>query len=330
MRLSQNDLKSLQVFRAVVEYGGFTGAQAALDIGQPAVSFHIKALEDRVGFRLCNRGRGGFSLTERGQIVYERSKGLFSSLSDFESVLGELRHTITGTLRLGVVDNTITNKEMPIHDLVHEFLRQAPRAQIEITVSLPEQLMAEIGNGGLDIAIVPEVRQAKGLNSTRFYDEAHSLFAAEGHPILKADPLSRAVVEEQAFAVRSYGNSRELVHFPKAQVHAKASTMEALAMFVLSGHFIGYLPDHYAGLWVRQGRLRALLPEETAIVSPFFIVTQMRERRSLLLRTFLRILVSASWARTHEAGSSTERHQRPRRQTADDGGTVQDEEAGGN
>lgn len=299
MRLSQNDIKSLQVFRAVVEFGGFSGAQAALDIGQPAVSFHVKALEDRVGFRLCNRGRGGFSLTERGQIVYDQSKALFSSLSQFESVLGELRHQVTGTLRFGVVDNTITNPEMPIHDVVHEFLRLAPRARMELTVSLPEQLLAEIGNGGLDIAIIPETRPAKGLNFTRFYDEAHSLFAAERHPLWHGGEPTLAAIEEQAFVVRSYGNSRELQHFARAQAKATASTMEAQAMFILSGHYIGYLPDHYARLWVEKRRLRAISPGTTGIVSPFFIVTRVQERRSLLLRTFLRHLVSASWARAH-------------------------------
>lgn len=301
MRLSSIDIKSLAVFRAVVEHGGFMGAQAALNLGQPAVSFHIKALEERVGFRLCHRGRGGFALTERGEMVYEHSKTLFSALSDYESVLGELRHTISGTLKLGLVDNTISDPGLPMHQVVGKFLQQAPQARLEITVAVPEQLLTEIGNGGLDIAIIPDTRRYKGLNFSLFYEERHSLYAARGHPVWKTEPLDQAAVQKHAFVVRPYANMRELQHFPSAPVKATASNIEAQAMFVLSGHFLGYLPDHFARAWVERGELRAVLPEAAALSSPFFIVTRERERRPLLLRTFIRELVSGSWARAHGA-----------------------------
>ena len=73
MQVSNSDLTSLAVFRSVVEHRGFLGAQVALGLSQSAVSFHIKGLEQRLGFRLCRRGRSGFELTDRGAIVYDQS-----------------------------------------------------------------------------------------------------------------------------------------------------------------------------------------------------------------------------------------------------------------
>ena len=73
MQTSNPDLTSLTVFRAVVEHRGFLGAQVALGLSQSAVSFHLNALEQRIGFRLCQRGRSGFQLTDRGSFVYEDS-----------------------------------------------------------------------------------------------------------------------------------------------------------------------------------------------------------------------------------------------------------------
>ncbi|MCG6114002.1 MAG: LysR substrate-binding domain-containing protein [Mesorhizobium sp.] len=298
-RVFSTDLKSLAVFRAVVEHGGFMGAQAALDLGQPAVSFHIKALEERVGFRLCHRGRAGFTLTEKGEMVYEHSKTLFAALSDYESILGELRHTITGTLRLGLVNNTISDPGLPMHEVVRAFMQQAPQAQLEITIAVPEQLVTEIGNGGLDIAIIPETRRYKGLKFSLFYEERDSLYAAPTHPIWKSGTIDRATVEKHAFVVWPYANLRELQHFPAAPVKATASNIEAQAMFVLSGHFLGYLPDHLAQAWVDRNQLQTVLADTAGLASPFFIVTRERERRPLLLRTFIRELVSGSWARAH-------------------------------
>jgi DNA-binding transcriptional LysR family regulator len=40
-------------------------------------------------------------------------------------------------------------------------------------------------------------------------------------------------------------------------------------MLILSGGFLGYLPEHYAEAWVRQGRMRALAPSRFGYVAPF-------------------------------------------------------------
>ena len=306
MRWSPSDLKSLQVFRAVVEHEGFLGAQAALNIGQPVVSFHVKALEERVGFRLCQRGRGGFALTERGALLYERSKNLFSALSKFEGELGELRLTIAGTLRLGIVDNTITDPGLPLPNVIHDFLRKAPQAHLEISVGTPEQLVTEIGSGGIDLAVLPETQRFKELHFSRFYEEVHSLYCSRRHPLARPSKgAGRDAVEQHAFVVRPYANLRDLQHFSSAKVGATASNMEAQAMFILSGHFVGYLPDHYARRWVEEGQLVPLLQETTSIASPFYVVTRQSACSSLLLRSFIQELVSGSSTGLHLQGAHT-------------------------
>jgi LysR family transcriptional regulator, transcriptional activator for bauABCD operon len=293
MRLSPSDIKALIVFRAIVEHGGFLGAQVAIGTSQSALSFHMKALEERIGYRLCRRGRGGFDLTDRGAIVYERSKALFAAISAFESEVGELGARVSGTLRLGLADNTITDPRLPIRDVLHDFLRKSDRAQLKITIGEPEQIITEVGNGGIEIGLVPETQRYKGLNFTRFHEEVHSLYCGRRHPLFAEEP-SRITVEavrSHPFVIRPYAGSRELRHYRGAPVGAHASNMEAQAMFVLSGHFLGYLPDHYAGQWVESGELRPLLARKTRIRSPFFIVTRVMDRRPLLMRAFLSDLV---------------------------------------
>lgn len=293
LRLSPSDLKAMTVFRAVVDHRGFLGAQLALGLSQSAVSFHIKLLEDRLGYRLCRRGRAGFSLTDRGAIVYERSKALYAALSAFESELGELRAKVTGTLRIGIVDNTITDPGLPLRHVIDDFLRKADLAQLHISVGEPEHLISEVGNGGVDIALVPETNRHKGLNFTRFYTERHSLYCSRGHPLLARPEaeITGEAIRRHRFVVRPYAQLQELQHFAGAPIGARASNMEAQAMFILSGHFLGYLPDHYAARWVESGELRPLLAETTGILSPFFIVTRVMARRPLLMRAFLSDLV---------------------------------------
>lgn len=156
MQTSNSDLTSLTVFRTVVEHRGFLGAQVALGLSQSAVSFHIKAIEQRLGFRLCRRGRSGFELTDRGAVVYEQSKILFLGIGAFENVVAGLKHKFAGALRLGLVDNTVTDPDMPIHRIIASLHRKAPEVMIKIEIKPPELLISELGNGSIDVAIVPE------------------------------------------------------------------------------------------------------------------------------------------------------------------------------
>lgn len=292
MQLAQSDLRSLTAFRAVVEHKSFLGAQIALGLSQSAVSFHIKALEERLGFTLCRRGRSGFELTDRGALVHERSKVLFLALNAFESDIGALKNRITGTLRLGLVDNTITDREMPIHRVIARISEKAPEARVDLLIDAPDALLSEISNGGLDIAILPETQPYQGLQISRFREEAHSLYCGKGHPLfaVEEDELSVARIEAFDFVVRPYANMKELHYFPKARARATASNMEAQAMFVMSGHYLGYLPDHFAEERVQKGIFRPLLAETTGIQSTFVIATRSAEKPSTIIDFFVREL----------------------------------------
>jgi len=73
MRLSGTDFRLLKVFDAVVRHGGFAAAQTELNVGLSTISNHITALEQRLGFSLCQRGRGGFKLERVAPIPIQDS-----------------------------------------------------------------------------------------------------------------------------------------------------------------------------------------------------------------------------------------------------------------
>ena len=73
--VSDLDLRLLRVFLAIVDAGGVSAAQASLGVGQSTLSSQLSTLETRLGFSLCERGRGGFRLIVqrmRGRKVFRR------------------------------------------------------------------------------------------------------------------------------------------------------------------------------------------------------------------------------------------------------------------
>ena len=301
MQVSNSDLTSLAVFRSVVEHRGFLGAQVALGLSQSAVSFHIKGLEQRLGFRPCRRGRSGFELTDRGAIVYDQSKLLFLGLGAFENAVGRLRNRLTGTLRLGLVDNTVTDPDMPIYRVIAAVSRKAPEVTVKIEIKSPELLISELGNGGIDVAIVPETQTYPGLRFSPLREEPQSLYCGSSHALFgtassKIDPKT---VEQHPFAVRPYAKGFELQHVPGAVAKIAVSSMEAQAMLVLSGLYLSYLPEHYAEAWVRTGEMRSLSPRIPRIFSKFFLATRAEKRSSSILDLFIQELISLGSENSH-------------------------------
>ena len=72
-QLHEVDLRLLRVFDAVVRCGGLSAAQAELNVGQSTISMQIGQLEVRLGAKLCERGRGGFRLTDQGRAIHDAS-----------------------------------------------------------------------------------------------------------------------------------------------------------------------------------------------------------------------------------------------------------------
>jgi DNA-binding transcriptional LysR family regulator len=67
--------------------------------------------------------------------------------------------------------------------------------------------------------------------------------------------------------------------------------MEAQAILILSGAYLGYLPEHYAAGWQAQGFVRSLLPEQLAYEALFALVTRRGSTPVAVVRQFVEDLV---------------------------------------
>lgn len=258
--MATHSMKHMLTFCTVVENAGFVGAQSALGMSQPAISTHIKDFEIRLGFQLCYRGRSGFRLTEKGQITYQRCREMLNSISDFEADLGELRNTLTGTLRVGLIDNTVTNQEFPIPEAIHRFYSRKNDVSIKLTVQSPEELERELLNGNIHLAIGMFQNRHNSLSYRHLYTEKHGFYCGRKHPLfdLPDEEVSLARVKQHPISTRAYLQHADLKDFQKSRSIASVSNMEAQAILITSGSFIGFLPSHYAAQWVQSGEMRAI------------------------------------------------------------------------
>src|SRR6266540_1781284 len=95
------NLFRLRLFVTVVERGGYSAAAAALDVSQPSVSFHIRALERLLGAPLVvYRGRRA-QPTPEGEELYRTAKAMLRDGDNLVLAIGQIRDGQRGRLLLG-------------------------------------------------------------------------------------------------------------------------------------------------------------------------------------------------------------------------------------
>lgn len=291
MKTAGTDLTLLRVFDAVVRHGGFAAAQAELNISPSTISNHIRALEDRLGVKLCRRGREGFDLTEQGAVVIEAARRLFQALDDFALEVGDLGQRLVGQLKIGVVDYIATDPKMQLSAAIARFKSQPNSVTFDITEDTPQALQQKVRSGERHFGIGSFPHKAPGLHYEPLYVETHSLYCSDSHPLFAAPPekLTLRAVLDQPIVSRGYWREEFVRNLGFENIGAVVYQIEPQLILVLSGQYLGFLPDHSAQRWVEAGKLRAISPNSIRYRCSFDLVTRRGEKPSRLTSTFLRL-----------------------------------------
>jgi DNA-binding transcriptional LysR family regulator len=296
-QVSDFDIRLLKLFRSVVECGGFSAAESALGIGRSAISQQMSDLEQRLGLRLCQRGRAGFALTEEGREVYQSTQQLLAALESFRTEVNGLHQHLRGELNIGLTDNLVTVPHMRITNALARLKERGPDVHIHIRMTPPSEVEQGVLDGRLHIGVVPQAGALSGLDYQPLYDERSLLYCAVGHPLFYVDDqqLEDPRLNDQDAIAPTFRLPPEVQsHYQALNCTASASDREGMAFLILTGRYIGYLPDHYAQAWVQQGRLRVLKPASRFYDVSLASVTRKGRRPHLVLESFLEALAASA------------------------------------
>ena len=291
-QLSAADLRALSIFRTICRCGGFTGAQDALDLNQSTISNHIAGLENRIGFSLCTRGRKGFQLTERGKSVLDMYQKLAINLDSFCHDINALQDESSGVLRIGTLDHMLTENRFSIVRLISDFTRESPNVELHLVQDSQFELHNALVEEQLDLVIGTVVDNSKFVKATRLYDELHNLYCGKHHPFFDktADQISSHDIAAANWVTNGYPQGVfSMQPFPNVKSSVIATNIESIAMTILAGKHIGYLPAHYADKYEHQSLLKQLLPSEFSQDTAISVISKAGRRQSYAMRQFQKI-----------------------------------------
>nr|WP_315412726.1 LysR family transcriptional regulator [uncultured Pseudomonas sp.] len=281
------DLRLLRIFAVVVRCGGFTAAQAELNMSQSNISTHISGLEKRLGYRICERGKGGFRLTEKGQRILKASSALFGAVDAFRDEAQDLAERLVGDLYLGLADNIATLPTARIDAAIARFYAREHDMHLHIFVNSPTELELAVIDGQLDMAISYFSRPLPTLDYQPLYSEAIGIFCGRAHPLFGVDSPSVDQLQACDWIKHGFLPADQVLPVVPTRASATAYHMEAVAHGVLAGTHLGYLPAHYAAPWIASGHMRALHPDTLHYAVQHSMITHIGHPRSEAVRAFI-------------------------------------------
>lgn len=143
--------RDLELFCEVAVQRSFSKAAKTLGISQPVASESIKALEDRLGIPLVNRGKRPLELTHAGEIYFTGSRELLESFRQLEDRVLQLRDKVVGPVRVAAI-YSVGLLQMDCY--VKQFELLYPDAALEVRYLHPNEVLDRVLNDEADLGLI--------------------------------------------------------------------------------------------------------------------------------------------------------------------------------
>jgi DNA-binding transcriptional LysR family regulator len=292
--MATDNLTHLAAFAAVARHRSFRRAGAELALSTSAVSYAIRALEERLGVGLFHRTTRSVSLTEAGQRLMERLQPALGQVNDALEEMNQFRATPAGLLRINAARAAVPTQLSP---RLADFLRAHPDVRIEVTEN---DGLVDIVAEGFDAGVrlhefVPEDMVAVPLGpSLRGMIVASPAYLAQHQTPQHPRDLLRHQCVRFRFASGhlykwQFERGEESLEID-VQGRITLSEQTTIVRAVLDGLGIAYVLEDAARPWLDSGQLVSML-EDWSPPFPGFVLYYPRQRQmTSALRAFVDLL----------------------------------------
>jgi DNA-binding transcriptional LysR family regulator len=144
-------LQKLDVLVSVVRHGGVGRAAEAKFIAQPAVTGHIRSLEERLDTEIFYRDGRRLALTPAGRVVYAWAEDVLRRTRHLERELADISRGSAGRVTMAA---TVSFGSYRLPAVLSEFQQRHPDAEVRQAITPTDQAIEEARSGIVDLAFV--------------------------------------------------------------------------------------------------------------------------------------------------------------------------------
>jgi LysR family nitrogen assimilation transcriptional regulator len=253
------DTRQLRYFLTIAEQGSITRAAQVLNVAQPALSLHLKTLEERLGTPLMLRSRSGVTPTEAGALLMERARRILDELARTEDDIRTLNRAPEGVVRLGLPGTISALISLP---LIHAVRARYPGVTVNIAEAMSGFVARWMEEDRVDMAVLYGAMEGAGFHSDVLLEEELVMLWPGGTARPDSVPLS--VIRDEPMVLTSRGHGlRELIERSAAaqgfgpRVAMEIDSYAAIKSLVAEGIGATILPAHAARDDVARGTIHS-------------------------------------------------------------------------
>jgi DNA-binding transcriptional LysR family regulator len=256
-------LNNMQVFCRIVELGTFAAVAREMNLSAMMISKYMAQLEESLGVALLNRTTRQISLTEAGEIYYNRSKQLMDDFSELDETTAQLGRHVKGTLKISA---PIDFGGLYMVPAIDAYQRKYPDVKILMTL---HNSHVDLSKGSFDLSILVTDSLdlgvvARKIAETRLCTYASPVYLAEYDKPEHIDQLSshRCLhyidTPHKDYWLFNVGTEEIKI---KPTWHFASNNGRALCQAAALGMEITQTPEISAANYVAQGKLIEILQD---------------------------------------------------------------------
>ncbi len=215
-----------KVFISVAENLNFSKAAEELFISQPAVTKHIKELENRLGISLFERKGNKVFLSKAGKLMYSHLKKIEHQYGELEYQLARLNNDFKGNLTIGA-SSTISQYVIPA--VIAAFHSRYPKINLQLLNGNSFEMEQKLLNETIDIALVENASSSANIKYIDFLDDKIVGVTGSNSVYAKRTNLTLADITEIPLVVREKGSGTlQVIEQALLQNKIKPDTLNVL------------------------------------------------------------------------------------------------------
>ncbi len=194
-------LRQLEVFLATAHFENVTKAADSLAMSQSAASGALKDMEQQFDVQLFDRVGKRLQVNELGRLLRPKAEALLEQAKELEQEL--MTHKEVGHLKLGA---TLTIGNYLAVELMADFMRETPGAEVTLEVANTEAIARQILNFDLDIGLIEGEFQHPDLEVSYWRDDELVVFCSPKHPLANKQELDDSDLLAAEWILREQGS----------------------------------------------------------------------------------------------------------------------------
>lgn len=287
-------IETFKVFCDLIETTSFSEAAERNGISQSAVSQQVRALEDRFGVTLVERGRRNFAVTPEGEVFLKAAREILEAYRSIEEELGAMRDIVAGRLTIATV-YSIGFHELPPY--IEKFRQKFPDVDVQVQYRRSNQVYADVSDNHADLGLVAYPQEKKGVEIEPAWKDRLVIVCPPRHPLSERNSIElREINGERFISFEPDLPTRKAIDsmFSQSGIEVKEvvefDNIETVKRGVLIENAISIVPSESVRSEVESGTLASIPISGNFVYRPLGIVRRRTKAVTPAMREMISIL----------------------------------------